>query len=331
MNNFQPNVRFDHENPTDDGVDAEVVDIKSLLKSEEDSVAEPVEKNADVDLSFDNTFVTDALNAYMQKMGDHKIMSKAEEVELAKRVERGDFEAKQRFIELNLKLVISTVKKYEGRGLELIDLIQEGNEGLIRAVEKFDWRKGFKFSTYATWWIRQAATRAIINKGSTIRVPVHVAEMTKKVQDATRFLELEGVLATPEAIAKELGVEAVDVQAILDIDKGTLSLDMPLGVADDSGATFGSLVEDESIDIEEEVMDIIREEEIEKILDVYLIPEERMMFKMYFGLGEYGRKHTLDEVGLATGLTRERVRQRINASKILLAKRLISEYPEFQK
>lgn len=146
MNNFQPDVRFDHENPTDDGVDAEVVDIKSLLKSEENSVAEPTEKSADVDLSFDNTFVTDALNAYMQKMGDHKIMSKAEEVELAKQVERGDFEAKQRFIELNLKLVISTVKKYEGKGLELIDLIQEGNEGLIRAVEKFDWRKGLNLA-----------------------------------------------------------------------------------------------------------------------------------------------------------------------------------------
>lgn len=157
MSNFQPDVRFDHGTPTDDGVDAEVVDIKSILKSDEDSIAEPVEKAADVDLSFDNAFVTDALNAYMQKMGDHKIMSKAEEVKLAKRVERGEEGAKDEFIELNLKLVISTVKKYEGRGLELIDLIQEGNEGLIRAVEKFDWRKGFKFSTYATWWIRQAA------------------------------------------------------------------------------------------------------------------------------------------------------------------------------
>lgn len=331
MSNFQPDIRFDHENPTDNGVDAEVVDIKSIIKSEEINVPETVEDPTDVDLSFDNTFVTDALSAYMQKMGGHKIMTKAQEVKLAKRVERGEEGAKDEFIELNLKLVISTVRKYEGQGLELIDLIQEGNEGLIRAVEKFDWRRGFKFSTYATWWIRQAATRAVINKGTTIRIPVHVAEMTRKVKDATRFLELEGVLATPEAIAKELGVEPVEVQALLDIDKGVLSLDKPLGIDDDSGATFGSLVEDEDVDVEREVIDAIRIEEIEKLIETHLTPNESIMFKMYYGLGEYHEKSTYEEVGKVFGLTRSRVQQIIMISKKKLAKQLLRDNPKYQK
>ncbi len=249
----------------------------------------------------------DSLRLYLRSIGRVDLLTAEQEVELAKRIERGDMAAKQHMIEANLRLVVSIAKGYLGRGLSFLDLIQEGSLGLIRAVEKFDWRRGYKFSTYATWWIRQAVTRAIADKARTIRIPVHMVEKMNKVSQVERQLVQEhGREPTPEEIAAELGWEVADVREILRVAQAPVSLDKPVGEEEDS--QLGDFVEDEDAESPfEEVSQAIRRESVWRALAA-LPPREREVLELRYGL-RGNRSLTLEEVGRAFGVTRERIRQ----------------------
>jgi len=249
----------------------------------------------------------DSLRLYLRSIGRVDLLTAEQEVELAKRIERGDMAAKQHMIEANLRLVVSIAKGYLGRGLSFLDLIQEGSLGLIRAVEKFDWRRGYKFSTYATWWIRQAVTRAIADKARTIRIPVHMVEKMNKVSQVERQLVQEhGREPTAEEIAAELGWSVDDVREILRVAQAPVSLDKPVGEEEDS--QLGDFVEDEEAQTPfEEVSRAIRRESVWRALAA-LPPREREVLELRYGLR--GRRSlTLEEVGRAFGVTRERIRQ----------------------
>ncbi len=318
MTNYYPEARFDDAESADDSVVAEIVEADT-----EDQALEPL------DMSFDSGVAVDAISYYIQKAGSHRIMERDEEVALAKQVERQTLGAKEEFMELNLKLVIKVATKYQGQGLELPDLIQEGNIGLMRAVEKFDWRKGFKFSTYAMWWIRQNIQRAIIDKGRTIRTPVHINESLNKVQKMKKFLESEHLPVTAEAIAAELvDLDASDVKALLDMNFDTLSLDAPVG-EDQDGASFGNFIEDKDTDIPDEVMTEMRSEQLDDALNRYLNTEQRMIIKMRYGLAPYVKPHTLLEISEVIGLTRESIRQKIIVAEGDLARHLVPRFPEW--
>ena len=249
----------------------------------------------------------DSLRLYMRSIGRVALLSAAEEVQLAKRIERGDMAAKRQMVEANLRLVVSIAKSYPGRGLTFLDLIQEGSLGLIRAVEKFDYRRGFKFSTYATWWIRQAVTRAIADKGRTIRVPVHIVERLNALIYAERRLIQElGREPTPSELAGELRCSINEVREIMRIGQQPASLEKPLG--EDESSALSDVIEDISA---ESPFDIaykaLRRESVGRVLAT-LPRREREVLEMRYGL--FGRpKRTLDEVGRALNITRERVRQ----------------------
>lgn len=265
-------------------------------KGKEDSLEISLEDIAD-----------DSVRMYLREIGKIPLLTTEEEIRLAKRIEKGDVLAKKKLAEANLRLVVSITKKYIGRGLSLLDLIQEGNTGLMRAVEKFDYRKGFKFSTYATWWIRQAITRAIADQARTIRIPVHMIETINKLIRVERQLVQElGREPTPEEIAQELGLDVEKVEHIIKISQETVSLEAPVGEEEDS--KLGDFIEDDkNISPEESTSQQLLKDKIKEFLNE-LSPREQKILKMRFGL-EDGRTHTLEEVGQEFGVTRERIRQ----------------------
>jgi RNA polymerase primary sigma factor len=262
-------------------------------------------KKVEVDLTVEPSL--DSLRLYLRSIGRVNLLTAEQEVLLARRIERGDMLAKQQMIEANLRLVVSIAKSYLGRGLTFLDLIQEGSMGLIRAVEKFDYRRGYKFSTYATWWIRQAVTRAIADKGRTIRIPVHMVEKLNKVVHVERQLVQQlGREPTPEEIAAELETTAREVRDVLRMAQQPISLEKPVGEEDDS--ELGDFVEDQTAESPfEQASEHLRRENLRRALAA--LPErEREVIEMRFGLtGE--RPYTLEEVGRAFNVTRERIRQ----------------------
>ena len=283
-----------------DGLDVGLDDGLDLRALEEEELVDPVDLAAEYSLD-------DPVRMYLKEIGQIKLLSAEEEVELAKRVSEGDQAAKNKLTEANLRLVVSIAKKYSGRGLHILDLIQEGNTGLIRAVDKFDWTKGNKFSTYATWWIRQAITRAIADQARTIRVPVHMVEVINKATRCNRKLVQElGREPTVEEIAAELNLP---VEKIIEANRtaaDTLSLDTPVG--DEEDTSIGSFVEDERTPgPADATSNALLAEALKEILGT-LTEREADVLRMRFGMYD-GRTHTLEEVGQLFGVTRERIRQ----------------------
>ena len=276
------------------------MDMDEVPDNDEEELVDPLELAAEYNLD-------DPVRMYLKEIGQVKLLTAGEEIELAKRVSEGDKKAKDRLTEANLRLVVSIAKKYSGRGLHILDLIQEGNTGLIRAVDKFDYTKGNKFSTYATWWIRQAITRAIADQARTIRVPVHMVEVINKATRCNRKLVQElGREPTLEEIAAELNLP---IEKIIEANRtaaDTLSLDMPVG--DEEDTTIGSFVEDDNtpgpVDATSNAM---LSEALTEILGT-LTEREADVLRMRFGMYD-GRTHTLEEVGQIFGVTRERIRQ----------------------
>jgi RNA polymerase primary sigma factor len=250
---------------------------------------------------------TDSLQLFLNEAGRYPLLTAAEEVELAKLIERGDKAAKDRMINSNLRLVVSIAKRYQGHGLSLLDLIQEGIIGLIRAAEKFDWRRGYKFSTYATWWIRQAVQRGVANKSRTIRIPVHIVEREQKLARAERDLLTElGRPPTEEELAKKAKLSLKHVKEVRAAARAVASLDKPVG--DDGDTSFGDLVARESGNVEEEVTVSLGEDALHRAVE--LLPErERKVIKLRYGLGGERDPMSLELIGQELGITRERVRQ----------------------
>jgi RNA polymerase primary sigma factor len=250
---------------------------------------------------------TDALQLFMQEIGRYPLLTKEQEVELSKRVERGDMEAKEQMINSNLRLVVSIAKRYQGHGLSLLDLVQEGIIGLIRAVEKFDWRKGFKFSTYATWWIRQAVQRGVANKSREIRVPVHIVEREQRISRAERELAPKlGRMPTDEEVAKAARITVAQVGEVRAAARAVTSLDKP--IAEASGTTFQELLAGEEEDVEQEVTINLAQEALRDALND-LPDREREVLKRRYGLNGDRDPESLEEIGRGLGITRERVRQ----------------------
>ena len=283
----------DHDEPVDD------VD---LLLAEE---VEDVEK---IDLSVpDGISIEDPVRMYLKEIGKVPLLSAEEEIELARRMSEGDEDAKKRLAEANLRLVVSIAKRYVGRGMLFLDLIQEGNLGLIKAVEKFDYQKGFKFSTYATWWIRQAITRAIADQARTIRIPVHMVETINKLIRVSRQLLQElGREPLPEEIAKELDMPVERVREILKISQEPVSLETPIGEEEDSH--LGDFIQDDNVPVPAEAAAAtLLKEQLDEVLDT-LTEREQKVLRLRFGMND-GRARTLEEVGKEFDVTRERIRQ----------------------
>jgi RNA polymerase primary sigma factor len=251
--------------------------------------------------------INDPVRMYLKEIGRVDLLSADEEIELAKRIEQGDEEAKRRLAEANLRLVVSIAKRYVGRGMLFLDLIQEGNMGLMKAVEKFDYRKGYKFSTYATWWIRQAITRAIADQARTIRIPVHMVEtINKLIRVQRQLLQDLGREPTPEEIAEDMDLTPDKVREILKIAQEPVSLETPIGEEDDSH--LGDFIEDqEATSPSEHAAYELLKEQLEDVLDTLTDREENVL-RLRFGLDD-GRTRTLEEVGKVFGVTRERIRQ----------------------
>jgi RNA polymerase primary sigma factor len=250
---------------------------------------------------------TDSLQLFLNEAGRYPLLTAAEEVELAKLIERGDKRAKDRMVNSNLRLVVSIAKKYQGHGLPLIDLIQEGIIGLIRAVEKFDWRRGFKFSTYATWWIRQAVQRGVANKSRTIRIPVHIVEREQKIARAERDLiaTLERA-PTDDELAEKTKLNVKHVREVRSAARTVASLDKPVG--DDSSSAFGDLIAHDDANVEEEVVVALGDDALHRAI-LTLPPREQEVIRMRYGLDAEQDPKSLEEIGRRMGITRERVRQ----------------------
>ncbi|MFH1235534.1 MAG: sigma-70 family RNA polymerase sigma factor [Parcubacteria group bacterium] len=264
------------------------------------------ESKASLDLS---DISNDSIQMYLREIGKVSLLKGEEEVSLAKRKDKGDIEAKKKLVEANLRLVVSIAKKFTGRSLSLLDLIQEGNIGLFRAVEKFDYRKGYKFSTYATWWIRQAITRSLADQSRTIRIPVHMVETINKFQQVERQLIQDlGREPLPEEIAAEMGEEVDKIHHIIKISQDTVSLETSVGDSDDEDSVLGDFIEDVKTVTPDRVaaMRLLRDHVVGIIQE--LSPREQKILEMRFGLKD-GVAHTLEEVGQEFGVTRERIRQ----------------------
>jgi RNA polymerase primary sigma factor len=277
-------------------------------ESEDDGIV--VDENGEIDIDASLTkgiAVDDPVRMYLKEIGKVPLLSAEEEIELAKRMENGDEEAKKRLCEANLRLVVSIAKRYVGRGMLFLDLIQEGNLGLIKAVDKFDYRKGYKFSTYATWWIRQAITRSIADQARTIRIPVHMVEtINKLIRVSRQLLQTYGREPSPEEIAKEMGISVDKVREIQKIAQEPVSLETPIGEEEDSH--LGDFIPDEDVPAPAEAAAFsMLKEQLVEVLDT-LTERERKVLKLRFGL-EDGRSRTLEEVGKEFDVTRERIRQ----------------------
>ncbi len=304
-------VRSLHAHLLETGVDVLSKEDKAAVAAHHESPASASDdlptgkKQPDIDLTVEPSL--DSLRLYLRSIGRVELLTADQEVSLAKRLERGDMLAKRQMVEANLRLVVSIAKGYLGRGLSFLDLIQEGSLGLIRAVEKFDYRRGYKFSTYATWWIRQAVTRAIADKARTIRIPVHMVEKLNKVVHVERHLvQSLGREATPDEIAKELQWTTREVKDILRFAQLPVSLEKPIGEEDDS--ELGDFVEDDQAASPfETASENMRRENVCRVLDA-LPPREREVIEMRYGLKGH-QARTLEEVGRAFGVTRERIRQ----------------------
>ncbi|WP_129044972.1 RNA polymerase sigma factor RpoD [Companilactobacillus metriopterae] len=293
------------ENIEDQGisvVDAEGNPSAYALKKEEDT-AEDTKKNTEIT----DIKVNDPVRMYLKEIGRVSLLTAQEEVDLALKIEQGDEEAKQQLAEANLRLVVSIAKRYVGRGMQFLDLIQEGNMGLMKAVEKFDYRLGFKFSTYATWWIRQAITRAIADQARTIRIPVHMVEtINKLIRIQRQLLQDLGREPLPEEIGAEMDMPTAKVRDILKIAQEPVSLETPIGEEDDSH--LGDFIEDsDATSPEDHASYELLKEQLESVLDTLTDREENVL-RLRFGLDD-GRTRTLEEVGSVFGVTRERIRQ----------------------
>ena len=293
---------------SDEGV--EIVDDVQVSATEEEPVDDdpPEKEEVEIDLSVpEGISLDDPVRMYLKEIGHVPLLTAEEEVELAQRMEAGDEEARHRLEEANLRLVVSIAKRYVGRGMLFLDLIQEGNLGLLKAVEKFDYSKGYKFSTYATWWIRQAITRAIADQARTIRIPVHMVEtINKLVRISRQLLQELGRDPRPEEIAKEMGISVVRVHEIMKIAQEPASLETPIGEEEDSH--LGDFIEDEAAPAPAEAASfMLLREQLEEVLET-LTDREKNVLRLRFGL-EDGRSRTLEEVGQSFGVTRERIRQ----------------------
>jgi RNA polymerase primary sigma factor len=290
---------------------AENIDVFEAVTPEEgeseEKAREKLEKELALLAKLEGDATTDPVRQYLREIGKVPLLDAEEEVELAKRYEKADKRAKDKLTESNLRLVVSIAKKYIGRGLSLLDLIQEGNQGLIRAVEKYDWRKGYKFSTYATWWIRQAITRAIADQARTIRIPVHMVETINKLYRTSRRLMQElGREPTPEEIGEELELDADRVREIFKIAQDVTSLETPVGEEQES--SLGDFIEDENaISPVDQASKQLLKDHLDEVLST-LSDREARVLKLRFGL-EGNKQMTLEEVGKVFGVTRERIRQ----------------------
>ena len=291
----------------DEGVEI-VDDVQAAVEEEPVDDDPPEKEEVEIDLSVpEGISLDDPVRMYLKEIGHVPLLTAEEEVELARRMEAGDEEARHRLEEANLRLVVSIAKRYVGRGMLFLDLIQEGNLGLLKAVEKFDYSKGYKFSTYATWWIRQAITRAIADQARTIRIPVHMVETINKLVRISRGLLQElGRDPRPEEIAKEMGISVTRVHEIMKIAQEPVSLETPIGEEEDSH--LGDFIEDEAAPAPAEAASfMLLREQLEEVLET-LTDREKNVLRLRFGL-EDGRSRTLEEVGQSFGVTRERIRQ----------------------
>ncbi len=281
---------FDEE-PSDEELKLEEVEVENLTD----------------DISLDNISLDDPVKVYLREIGRVPLLSSEEEIELAVKIDEGDERAKQRLTEANLRLVVSIAKKYVGRGMYFLDLIQEGNVGLIKAVDKFDYTKGFKFSTYATWWIRQAITRAIADQARTIRIPVHMVETInrlKKIQ--SQLLHENGYEPSEEVIAEKMGLPVERVREIMRVAQEPVSMETPIGPEEDS-RLMDFIKDEDALAPDEAALKTITNEDIDNVLHT-LTPREEAVIRLRFGLKD-GRCHTLEEVGSEFNVTRERIRQ----------------------
>ena len=279
-----------------------------LFSEDEDADPEDAIDVEHIDLSVpEGIGVDDPVRMYLKEIGKVPLLSPDEEIELAKKIELGDEEAKKKLAESNLRLVVSIAKRYAGRGMQLLDLIQEGNLGLIKAVEKFDYRKGYKFSTYATWWIRQAITRAIADQARTIRIPVHMVEtINRLVRTQRQLVQKLGREATPEELAKELDMPVERVREIMKIAQDPVSLETPIGEEEDSH--LGDFIQDNNVEVPADAATYtLLHEQLMDVLST-LTEREQKVLRLRFGLDD-GRPRTLEEVGRQFNVTRERIRQ----------------------
>ena len=279
-----------------------------LFSEDEDTDPEDEIDVEHIDLSVpEGISVDDPVRMYLKEIGKVPLLSPDEEIELAKKIELGDEEAKKKLAESNLRLVVSIAKRYAGRGMQLLDLIQEGNLGLIKAVEKFDYRKGYKFSTYATWWIRQAITRAIADQARTIRIPVHMVEtINRLVRTQRQLVQKLGREATPEELAKELDMPVDRVRDIMKISQDPVSLETPIGEEEDSH--LGDFIQDDHVEVPADAATYrLLHEQLMEVLST-LTEREQKVLRLRFGLDD-GRPRTLEEVGRQFNVTRERIRQ----------------------
>lgn len=311
-------------------LELEEVDTEAVLERLQErgiEVTDDCSRVHEGEVTYTNDFIAgmtaDALQLFLNEIGRYPLLTAAQEVELAKRIERGDERAKEQMINSNLRLVVSIAKHYQGHGLSLLDLIQEGIIGLIRAAEKFDWRKGFKFSTYATWWIRQAVQRGVANKARTIRIPVHVIEREQKVLRAEReFIAKHERAPTDEEIAEHSKLSLKHVREVRSAARAVASLDKPVG--DDDSAGFGDLFASAELRPDEEVEVELTEQALHRA--VADLPErEQRIVKLRYGLDGDPEPKSLDEIGRILGITRERVRQ-IEAQAL----RRLAEWREFE-
>ncbi len=295
------------EDLDEDLKEAPLLDLDYIEEPDADELEEISPEELENALNVDNITLSDPVKMYLKEIGRVPLLTSDEEVELAERIAKGDVKARQRLTEANLRLVVSIAKRYVGRGMHFLDLIQEGNVGLIKAVEKFDHTKGFKFSTYATWWIRQAITRAIADQARTIRIPVHMVETINKLKKVqSQLLHENGRESTEEQIAQAMGLSVARVREIIRVAQEPVSMETPIGPEEDS-RLMDFIRDEEALAPDDAALKTITNEDIDAVLKT-LTSREEDVIRLRFGLKD-GRCHTLEEVGSEFNVTRERIRQ----------------------